>query len=105
MSISGLLSIFDDLPAYDALAGTLARKEVPQPLGLPDSARAAILARLYQDHRGPVLLLTGRVDRSVAWIQALETWLPEDIIPARLPEATPLAQLRNKKDVAGLVLR
>ena len=77
MSISGLLDFFDELPAYGALSRALRGKEQLRPLELPESARAATLARLYQDHDGPVVLLTGRVDHSVSWVQALESWLPQ----------------------------
>ena len=90
MSISGLLDFFDELPAYGALNGVLGQKGQVPPLGLPDSARAATLARLYQDHKGPVVLLTGRVDRAVAWLQALESWLPQTAVQSRFPEPTPL---------------
>ncbi len=90
MSISGLLLLFDELPAYRGLSAALAEHVILPPLGLPDSARAAILARLYQDHKGPLIFLTGRVDRSVAWVQALESWLPEENGLARFPEPTPL---------------
>jgi transcription-repair coupling factor (superfamily II helicase) len=90
MSISGLLDFFDELPAYRSLREDLGKKEPLAPLGLPDYGRAAVLARLYADHNGPVVLLTGRVDRSVAWIQALEMWLPQSGILTRFPEPTPL---------------
>ena len=90
MSISGLLEFFDELPAYGALSSALQGNESLRPLELPESARAATLARLYQDHDGPVVLLTGRVDRSVSWVQALESWLPQLGVLARFPEPTPL---------------
>ncbi|MFN2206875.1 MAG: transcription-repair coupling factor [Candidatus Promineifilaceae bacterium] len=90
MSISGLLGYFDELPAYGALREALREKRPLAPLGLPESARAATLARLYTEHGGPVVLLTGRVDRSVAWVQALESWLPDFGVLARFPEPTPL---------------
>jgi transcription-repair coupling factor (superfamily II helicase) len=90
MSIEGLLSYFDKLPAYGELARQLAAKAAFLPLELPPGARAAVLAKLYQDHDGPVILLTGRVDRAVAWQQMLESWLPPHIVPLRFPEPTPL---------------
>ena len=90
MSISGLLDFFDDLPAYRSFQEVLGKKEPLPPLGLPEYSRAATLARLYADHNGPVVLLTGRVDRSVAWIQALEMWLPQPGFLTRFPEPTPL---------------
>ena len=41
MSISGLLELFDELPAYRSLSSALQRNEELLPLGLPESARAA----------------------------------------------------------------
>jgi transcription-repair coupling factor (superfamily II helicase) len=90
MSISGLLGYFDELPAYSSFKEHLDTKEPVAPLGLPEYGRAATLARLYADHDGPVVLLTGRVDRSVAWMQSLEMWLPQPGILTRFPEPTPL---------------
>ncbi len=90
MSISGLLSLFDELPAYASLTGGLAEKKRLPALRLPDGARAAVLARLYGEEKRPVILLTGRVDRAVAWQQALEMWLPPQTASARFPEPTPL---------------
>ena len=90
MTVSGLLDFFDDLPAYRSLSEELGKKEPLAPLGLPEYGRAAALARLYVDHGGPVVLLTGRVDHSVSWIQALEMWLPQPEILTRFPEPTPL---------------
>ena len=90
MSVSGLLGFFEDLPAYRSFREDLEQKAPLGPLGLPDSARAATLARLYQDHDGPVVLLSGRVDRSVAWMQSLEMWLAQPGVLTRFPEPTPL---------------
>ncbi|MFN2136062.1 MAG: transcription-repair coupling factor, partial [Candidatus Promineifilaceae bacterium] len=66
------------------------KQEGLPPLGLPENGRAAALARLYSDHDGPVVLLTGRVDRSSAWMQSLEMWLPQPDVLVRFPEPTPL---------------
>ena len=49
MSVSGLLEIFEELPAYRSFREELRQKVDLPPLGLPDNARAATLARLYQD--------------------------------------------------------
>jgi len=90
MSIAGLLDLFEDLPAYRQLREELRQKVVVPPQLLPSSARAAVSARLYQDQQAPLFLLTGRVDKAVAWQQALETWLGETGSVHRLPEPTPL---------------
>ena len=75
MTISGLLSIFDELPAYRQLAATLDKNISSPALLLPKSARAPLLARLYQERQIPVLLLVGKVENAAAWRQSLETWL------------------------------
>jgi transcription-repair coupling factor (superfamily II helicase) len=90
MTISGLLSIFDDLPAYRQLASTLDKKVSSPALLLPKSARAPLLARLYQERQIPVLLLVGKVENAAAWRQSLETWLPNGSQLLRFPEPTPL---------------
>ncbi|UCC54736.1 MAG: transcription-repair coupling factor [Anaerolineaceae bacterium] len=90
MTISGLLDIFDQLPAYGQLVGALAQQRLAAPLLMPKSARAMLLARLYQDHRAPILLLAGRVETATSWQQSLETWLPAHGRLLRFPEPTPL---------------
>ena len=90
MTISGLLPLFDELPAYQELAGKLQERKTPLPLLLPISARAALLARLYQELQVPILLVTGKVETAVAWEQALEMWLPKESRLLRFPEPTPL---------------
>lgn len=90
MNISGILDLIADLPAYTQLAAAVAAgSEIPA-LILPKGARAVVVAQLYRQQRGPIILLTGRVDTAVAWQQALETWLPADRNLMRFPEPTPL---------------
>ena len=90
MSVSGILDIFDHLPAFNKLIESLNQPDPLPPLLLPKSARAAVLARLYLTQQVPVVLLTGRVDAVAGWQQALEMWLPDDYRALRLPEPTPL---------------
>lgn len=90
MTVSGLLKIFDQLPAFSQLVAELDAKKAVPPLTLPTSARAAVLAKLYLQQRVPIVLLTGKVESAAAWIQALEMWLPPGDVMRRLPEPTPL---------------
>ncbi len=90
MSISGILDIFNQLPAFQQLTTQLDGSEPLPPLLLPQTARAAVLSRLYLSRQVPVVLLTGRVDAVSAWQQALEMWLPERCDVLRFPEPTPL---------------
>ncbi len=98
MDLSGILNVFDELPAYaelvaavngDTLAVGSAETAVT-PLLLPAGARAPILAKLFRSRQVPVLLLTGRVDAASRWMQMLEAWLPEDEDVYRFSEPTPL---------------
>ncbi|MCP4356538.1 MAG: transcription-repair coupling factor [Chloroflexi bacterium] len=90
MSVSGILEIFDQLPAYTQLVAELNQQKPISALMLPKGARPSIVAKLYLEKRVPVLLLTGRVESAAAWIQALEMWLPAGDVMRRLPEPTPL---------------
>jgi transcription-repair coupling factor (superfamily II helicase) len=97
MNASGLLDLFDQLPAYDQflrlLRDTEHSSDLP-PLDLPRGARAPIVAQLYREEalsrNAPIIFLTGRVDAATNWQQALETWLPDNSRLMRLPEPTPL---------------
>ncbi|HEX6384453.1 MAG TPA: transcription-repair coupling factor [Anaerolineae bacterium] len=90
MHISGILEVFDQLPAFSQLLLELEKQAPLPPLDLPRSARPAVLARLFVSRRVPLILITGRVDAAAAWVQALEGWLPEGDAMRRFPEPTPL---------------
>lgn len=90
MTVSGLLNIFNELPAFGELVAELDEKKAVPPLTLPTSARTAVLAHLYRQRNVPVVLITGKVESAAAWIQALEMWLPPGDVMRRLPEPTPL---------------
>ncbi|MBK8901498.1 MAG: transcription-repair coupling factor [Anaerolineaceae bacterium] len=90
MTVSGLLNIFNELPAFGQLVAELDEKKPVPALTLPTSARTAVLAQLYLQRKVPVVLITGKVESAAAWIQALETWLPPGDVMRRLPEPTPL---------------
>ena len=96
MNVSGLLDLFDQIPAFGQLTAALGSDEGGPllPLDLPRGARAPVVAQLYRrlavPARAPILLLTGRVDTATLWHQALETWLPAGSRLHRLPEPTPL---------------
>jgi len=86
MNISGLLSWFDALPAYQALREELAAGGSPPPLGLLRSARPALLAALAGDLNRPLLLVAGSVERARTLYQSLRDWLPDPANLLRLPE-------------------
>lgn len=78
MNLVGILDVFDQLPAFGQLVQALTDETegALPPLGLPRSARSAVLAKLFRLRQVPVILLTGRVDAATNWQQALEAWLP-----------------------------
>ncbi len=95
MTLSGILSIFDQLPAYQQVSETVRSNQHRDPLRLPTSGRAPILSRLFLDQTRPILLITGRVDAVAQWQQALETWLPDERVILRFTEPTPLPYERG----------
>jgi transcription-repair coupling factor (superfamily II helicase) len=97
MNISGLLDLFDQIPAFGQLTRVLSAEGESRsllPLELTKGTRAPAVAQLYRrvaaPRRAPIVLLTARVDAATLWHQALETWLPGESQLLRLPEPTPL---------------
>lgn len=97
MNVSGLLDLFDQIPAFAQLARALSDERGAEgllPLELVKGTRPPIVAQLYRrvaaPRPAPILLLTARVDSANLWHQALETWLPGGSRLLRLPEPTPL---------------
>jgi len=90
MNVSGLLSLFDRLPAYGELVADLSgrRRAVP-PLGVLRSAQPALLAALMRDLDCPLLIVVGQVEAATALAESLRAWstAPERI--TRLPEPLP----------------
>ena len=78
MNVSGLLDLFDQIPAFTQLVGALSDAEAQPllPLDLPRGARAPVVAQLYRrlsaPARAPILLLCGRVDTATLW--RLKAW-------------------------------
>ncbi len=90
MTVSGILDIFNQLPALGQLVEQLDKQAPVPPLLLAKAARPSFLSYLYLTRQRPIILLTGRVDTAAAWQQALEMWLPENVAALRFPEPTPL---------------
>lgn len=95
MNLSGLLPIFDELPAYEQVRQLVDGMDASDihALNLPVAAQTPVLAKLLQDQpsqSAATLLLTGRVDRVPILMQLLESWLPDSVELLRFPEPTPL---------------
>ena len=76
-----ILDHISDLAAYQDLLESLRQGQHKSSerhgLGLPRTARLALLARLQLDLQVPMLLLTNRSDRALALFDELSFWLPE----------------------------
>ncbi len=76
-----ILEHFSGLTAYQTLLESLRQLQHKTSerhgLGLPRTARLALLARLQLDLQVPMLLLTNRSDRALALFDELSFWLPE----------------------------
>jgi transcription-repair coupling factor (superfamily II helicase) len=89
MIVSGLLSLFDALPAYGDLVADLAERRRVEPLGLLRSARPALLAALMRDLEHPLLIVVGQVEQAAAMVQSLRAWSPAAERVMRMPEPLP----------------
>ena len=94
MNLTGILQALDQLPAFEQLLTGLDDGQ-PGPLHLPEGARSAVLAQLYRRQQRPILLITGRVERTSAWQRALESWLPDTAVLHRFYAPTPLPYERG----------
>ena len=63
MNVSGLLQLFDQLPAFQTLNDDVAQKKAVEPLTLPTAARAAVLAKLFAQQKRPILLKSAKNKR------------------------------------------
>ena len=90
MNISGLLTLFDQLPPYQELRRKLREDADVAPLGLPRSVWPALLASIHAEANVPIVLITGRIDAVPIWRQDLAAWLPPDRQSLRFLEPTPL---------------
>ncbi|MER3419510.1 MAG: transcription-repair coupling factor [Chloroflexota bacterium] len=74
MDLSGLLPLLDH-PALASAAGA-ARAHTPRPvLGVPDGAKAAVIAALARDAARPLLVVTGKADSALTLAEEVAAWL------------------------------
>lgn len=98
MNLSGLLSLVQEVPAYQQLAENLQQlssEATPdavriQGLEIISPARPYLLAALYQQLGRPIVLLTARAERVTYWTEQLRVWTgSENILPLPEPDALP----------------
>ncbi|MDY6846184.1 MAG: transcription-repair coupling factor [Chloroflexota bacterium] len=93
-----LLDKINSLPAYQGLLARLNEgldtSDTVQGLGLPRAARLPVVARLYQDLKRPILLISNRADRALTLFEELQFWLGETQA-YYFPEPNPLFYERS----------
>ncbi len=90
MNLSPLLKLFNQIPAYHALADALHWGELTgamrRPLGVLSAARPALLAALHADLQRPVLFVTARTDRARILAEQIQFWATDPARVFRLPD-------------------
>ena len=83
----------EGLPSYHSLVSRLQDGldtiNTVQGLGLPRAARLPLVAKLHQDLRQPILLISNRADRALALYEELLFWASDESIHY-FPEPNPL---------------
>jgi len=91
--MKALLDKIGSLSGYQALRSRLTSGvdtiDSVQGLGLPRAARLPIVAKLHEDLKQPVLLITNRADRALALFDELKFWMGEESV-FYFPEPNPL---------------
>jgi transcription-repair coupling factor (superfamily II helicase) len=75
MQLNGLLDTLRLTPAYRTLLGSLRNADRLPDQGIVRAARPFVLAALARDWDGPVIYITGRVDRAYNVSEQLPVWL------------------------------
>jgi transcription-repair coupling factor (superfamily II helicase) len=95
MNLSGLLSQIEGAPSLARLRETLGRASSRLAIGLPDSAKAAVLAALARASDAPLLVVVAREDRAEALVEELGAWLggTQPVVPFPQRDALPYERL------------
>ncbi len=92
MNLSGLISQIEGSPSLVRLREARARTAKSLTVGVPDPAKAAVVAVLASVGRedGPLLVIVPREDRAEALIEELSAWLGAAAPLVPFPERDPL---------------
>jgi len=95
MNLSGLLSQAEGAPSLARLRQALGRAPFRLTIGLPDSAKAAVLAALARTSDGPLLAVVPREDHAEALVEELCAWLGDisPVVPFPQRDALPYERL------------
>ena len=78
MDLSGLLPLIEGALDGERLATLVRRPSGSTTVGVPDGAKAALIALLAQQSDAPLLIVTARPNRALALIEELTAWLGSD---------------------------
>lgn len=90
MQLTGLLDFLRDSPLYHTLLARLLERQPVDDLNVLRAARPFVLARLAQDWDGPVIYVTGRIDRAYNVSEQLPVWLGDSRPIFRFGEPAPM---------------
>ncbi|MBI5666700.1 MAG: transcription-repair coupling factor [Chloroflexi bacterium] len=90
MQLTGLLDFLRDSPLYRALLVRLQERQPIDNLNVLRSARPFFLAALAREWEGPVLYVTGRIDRAYNVSEQLPVWLGDARPIYRFGEPAPM---------------
>jgi transcription-repair coupling factor (superfamily II helicase) len=88
MQLTGLLDLWQNSAAHQDLRAALGAGTRLPDLGILRAARPFVLAALARDWPGPVIYITGRIDRAYNVSEQLPVW-STDLPVYRFPEPTP----------------
>ena len=78
MNLKGLLPAINDALDGERLAEWLRAPEGPLLVGIPDGAKAALIAVLASEIDAPIVVVTPRANRTLALYDELAAWLGDD---------------------------
>jgi transcription-repair coupling factor (superfamily II helicase) len=77
MNLKGLLPLIEEALGGERVA-KLVRPAGPMTVGVPDGAKAALIALLARQAEAPLVVVTARANRAVALVEELAAWLGSD---------------------------
>jgi transcription-repair coupling factor (superfamily II helicase) len=95
MDLSNLLPLIDDAAGLGAVRERVASGRGRAVLGVPDAAKAAVVAALARAADGPLLVVVSKPARASALVEELEAWLGDQwpVIPFAERDALPYERL------------
>ncbi len=78
MDLSGLLPLVKDAVGEERMSRLLRAASGPTTVGVPDGAKAALIALLAQRSDAPLVVVTARSNRALALVEELAGWLGSD---------------------------